>query len=739
MSKTKKKILFLSPYPEHSAPSQRLKYEQYFSRFEENGFEVETSAFVSKELWSILYQEGKFITKAWYLFLGYFRRINDLIRIRQYDIVYVHLWVTPIGTPIFERIVRMLAKRLIYDIDDMVFLGHSSSANKFFKFLKGRNKMIELMKSSDHVITCTPILDKVVRKHNLNTTDISSSINTNVYKFKSKSINPAKIVLGWSGSHSTSKYLHLLDNVIIRLSKEFNIELKVIGDDSFKIPAVNVNAISWMEQDEVVELHKIDIGLYPLPDEEWVMGKSGLKALQYMSLGIPTVATALGANFRVVENNVSGILVDPLDEEGWYQSIKKIIEDRDLYNQFSVEGRKRVESYYSLDANFGKYLKAIWRPIDVSMLIHSLERGGAEKVLSILAEQLSKTKNVEIVLLSNIINQKLSSNISVKYIMPNNLNWLKFKVIGVCIAAVRYKSYLEKNKIKTSISFLNRPNFINVLASANNSSIETIINERSYPPEAYKIKNFVNWSTKMLIDLLYPKANAIICNSQLTSQYFKDRFNEKVLDKIRVWQNPIIIEDIAIKPRIYSKKSPFKILAVGRLDKNKNHKLLINALSRIENLDVELHILGKGSERKSLMQLRDKLHLQSKVIFHDQVYDTTPYYKAADVFILSSFFEGFPNVIIEAMSNGVPIISTDCKSGPREILNIDDNIVIDKMFCSKYGVITPVNDEVEMVSAITNLLGSPEYYNSLCVSGFERIKALKKSQAQNIYNVDFSN
>src|SRR5690606_1531687 len=135
-----------------------------------------------------------------------------------------------------------------------------------------------LMKHASHVITCTPFLDKFVKRFNKNTTDISSTINTDIYKPKLSYLDKSIINLGWSGSHSTSKYLHLLDRVLKEISNEFYIRLIVIGDSKFEIEGVDINAIDWRLESEVEDLSKIDIGLYPLPNEEWVYGKSGLKA-----------------------------------------------------------------------------------------------------------------------------------------------------------------------------------------------------------------------------------------------------------------------------------------------------------------------------------------------------------------------------------------------------------------------------------------------------------------------------
>jgi glycosyltransferase involved in cell wall biosynthesis len=251
-----------------------------------------------------------------------------------------------------------LNKNFIYDIDDMVFLGHVSAANKFILKLKGKSKMIFLMKKAKHVITCTPALDEYVRQFTTETTDISSTINTEIYQAKRDyAVQKREIVLGWSGSHSTSKYLHLLDEVIKEISTTVSLKLKVIGDPDFKMEGVKTEAKQWNRKDEVLELSEFDIGLYPLPDEPWVYGKSGLKALQYMALGIPTVAVDLGANKRIIKSGENGFLVNSNSE--WKESIMKLIESEELRRRVGENARKTVESKFSIKANEGTYLDII--------------------------------------------------------------------------------------------------------------------------------------------------------------------------------------------------------------------------------------------------------------------------------------------------------------------------------------------------------------------------------------------
>lgn len=355
----KKRVLILCPYPYDKAPSQRLKFEQYYEHFREAGYELTISPFVSDAFWKVIYRKGHYLQKIGYTLSGYARRVMDLFRIRRYDIVYVHLWVTPLGAPIFERMVSGLAKKMIFDIDDLVYLKDiKSKATPFISKLKGAQKPIYLMRKADHVITCTPYLDNFVRELNPNTTDISSTVDTDAYKERSDySIKEEQVVIGWSGSLSTSKYVHLLDEPLRKLGEKLNFKLLVLGDKDFSIPGVNVEALAWEKSIELPTIARFDIGLYPLPDEEWVLGKSSLKAIQYMAMGIPTIATAIGTNFRVIENEVSGILVN--NEEEWIDAILRLASDQSLREKIGRNARKKVVENFSIEANKSTYINIL--------------------------------------------------------------------------------------------------------------------------------------------------------------------------------------------------------------------------------------------------------------------------------------------------------------------------------------------------------------------------------------------
>ncbi|CAN5760629.1 glycosyltransferase family 4 protein [soil metagenome] len=350
--------MVICPHPENIAPGQRLKYEQYFDHWTEHGYDVKVSPFFSSRMQSILYSKSNKFEKTFWVLRAYVKRIVTLFTLKKYDLVYVFLWVTPFGYPLMEKLYVTMNKNMVYDIDDAIFMKAKSIMNRSIDFIRGRSKPFFLMKHAKHVIACTPFLTEVAVTYNEHVTDISSTINTDTYLPDNNYRNDHKIVLGWSGSHSTSPFLYLLKDVLLELNEKVSFKLLVMGDASFNIEGLDVEAISWTVDDEVPTLQRFDIGLYPLPlDNKWVLGKSGLKALQYMAVGVPVVATAIGANYRIIENGKTGFLVKTKEE--WLAKLLLLMNDPELRKNIGQASRQNVEQNYSIHSTAPVYLSII--------------------------------------------------------------------------------------------------------------------------------------------------------------------------------------------------------------------------------------------------------------------------------------------------------------------------------------------------------------------------------------------
>jgi L-malate glycosyltransferase len=353
----KKKVLILCPSPKGTAATQRLKYEQYLDQLQTAGFEFTISSFQTDRFWQIIYKPGRIVEKIFWTLAGYLRRTRDLLRAPFYDAIFVNLWVTPLGVPFYERLLFFFNRRVIYDIDDMLFMVGTTQKMSLVQRLKGRKKPIVLMKHSRYVIVCTPKLEEIALSLNKykKAIDISSTFNTERFSPVSNYSKHEITTIGWTGTHSTIPYLDSLQPVLVEVSRQRKIRLMVIANKEYHMKDVPTDYVTWKEDTEVSDLHHFEIGLYPIPANEWSLGKSSLKALTYMAIAIPFVATAYGTNFRIMEQGIQGYLAT--NEKEWVDFIIRLIDDVQLRRMMGEAGRKTVEEKYSVKANFPKYLR----------------------------------------------------------------------------------------------------------------------------------------------------------------------------------------------------------------------------------------------------------------------------------------------------------------------------------------------------------------------------------------------
>lgn len=355
----KKKILVICPFPQGIAAGQRLKYEQYFDHWRENGYEIAVSSFMDMEMWKVVYTHGNYMGKFMGTLRGYFRRFSDVFTIGKSDVVYAFMWVTPLGTSFFERLFRFLSKRLIYDVEDNVTMEKGNELNPFVKILKSPDKTAYLLKNADHVITSSPFLNEDCLRVNRKKacTYISSSIDTDSFLPANPYKNDRKVTIGWTGTFSSRSYLDLLRNVFLELKKRCGFKLRVIGNFQYELPGIDLEVIQWTKEKEVEDLQGIDIGIYPLVQSKWVLGKSGLKAIQYMAFGLPVVATNIGTTPRLITHLENGWLVKTDDE--WIEALETLVRNPDLRRKLGEAARKSVLENYSKHVVKSQYLSVL--------------------------------------------------------------------------------------------------------------------------------------------------------------------------------------------------------------------------------------------------------------------------------------------------------------------------------------------------------------------------------------------
>lgn len=353
-----KSVFFMVPYPYGKAPSQRFRFEQYFSILEKNGFSYVVKSFYSDKTWVILHQEGYILSKMCRIIASFFIRFSQLFRLRKHDFVFLHREAAPIGPPIFEWIiVKILRKKVIYDFDDAIWLPNYSEANSFFQKLKYYGKVRSIIRWSYKVSTGNTYLAEYAKVINQNVTVNPTTIDSdNYHNPQLYSVNQAKnkTVIGWTGTLTTGKYLSFLTPILEKLAEEFDFEFHVISNEIPPFQLKNLHFIKWKKESEIEDLLKFDIGVMPLTDDKWAKGKCGFKALQYMSLGIPTIASPVGINTEIIDEGINGFLCTT--EEEWYKALFYFLSDSQNREKMHVAAREKIISNYSVKSNTSNFL-----------------------------------------------------------------------------------------------------------------------------------------------------------------------------------------------------------------------------------------------------------------------------------------------------------------------------------------------------------------------------------------------
>lgn len=351
------KILFIAPHRPDRSPSQRFRFEQYLDFLKQNGFDSDFSYLISEKDDRYFYQHGNFSTKSYFFLKSVIKRWKNTMRANDYDIIFIQREAFMTGSTFFEKKLSQSNAKLVFDFDDAIWHFDISEANKKLGWLKNPGKTAKIISYADLVIAGNQYLADYARHHNNNVIVIPTTINTEEYKKINIPKNGNKITIGWSGSLTTVKHFDYAVPFLKTLKEKYGdkIEIKAIGDANYSNKELGVKSSAWTKKNEVHELSSFDIGIMPLPDDEWAKGKCGLKGLQYMALEIPTVMSPVGVNTEIISDGENGLLASAMGE--WVEKISKLIESEELRKKIGIEARKTVVEKYSVLSQREKYLQ----------------------------------------------------------------------------------------------------------------------------------------------------------------------------------------------------------------------------------------------------------------------------------------------------------------------------------------------------------------------------------------------
>ncbi len=342
------KVLALSPIPEEGAGC-RFRLAQYIPYLREAGFDVTISSFYTPEYFRLVYRSGHYAKKA-ALFIGLaWRRFQEIFEIGRYDLVWLYREAIPLGPPVVEWLIAKRGIPIVYDFDDAIFLPSVSEANQAISFLKNPGRVATILRQSRRVVVGNDFLAEYARQFNSAVTVIPTAVDTQ--RFKPRAVTPPesdrKLIVGWIGSPTTFPYLEALAEVLREVAQTHSFTLKVSGAGRpVQFPGVTVQEVPWSMADEVSLFNTLDIGVYPLTDDEWSKGKCGFKAIQCMACGVPVVAAAVGVNREIISDGVNSFLASTHGE--WVEKLGRLLADAALRARMAAAGRQTIEERYSL-------------------------------------------------------------------------------------------------------------------------------------------------------------------------------------------------------------------------------------------------------------------------------------------------------------------------------------------------------------------------------------------------------
>lgn len=313
------------------------------------GIEYNYRSFLTPNTWELLYKKGNTGAKIRGIIMGYIRRMILLTKLGKTDYVYIHREASPLGPPIFEWfIAKVLGKKIIYDFDDAIWLPNTSKQNRWAAWLKWHGKVKWICKWAYKVSCGNSFLAEYAQLYNKNTVVMPTVVDTRNSHVPRPKTSLPNVRIGWTGSHSTLPYLEPLVPVLQRLEVQCGVETIIIADQKPDLALSKLHFIPWNKESEIADLAKIDIGIMPLPNDDWAKGKCGFKAIQYQAMSIPSVVSPIGVNKQIVKNNYTGFWASTHQE--WFDALSQLVQNESLRQTMGKAGRMHVETYYSVSA-----------------------------------------------------------------------------------------------------------------------------------------------------------------------------------------------------------------------------------------------------------------------------------------------------------------------------------------------------------------------------------------------------
>lgn len=351
-------------YPVQAAAT-RYRLDQFKGALSERGITLSILPFLNARLFESLYKRNALPRTVAGLIGAGLLRFKDVLAARRADVVLIQREAMIFGPPVIEWLCTHLNGRpMVLDLDDATYIPYTSPTfGKLGKAFKWFSKTDDLIRWASLVTCGNSAIAAYVTSKGAKARIIPTVVDTDVFH-----PDPAgrheDLVLGWIGTHSTFPYLESTFSVLGELARNHRFRLKIVGagKDEVRIPGVEIESLEWKLDREVSDFQSLDIGLYPIDPglyaSQWAAGKSGFKAIQYMAVGIPFVATPVGAVTEIGKEGSTHYCAMTPDE--WRSTLSILIANREGREQMGAAGRLWALQHYGLGPQADK-LAAVLR------------------------------------------------------------------------------------------------------------------------------------------------------------------------------------------------------------------------------------------------------------------------------------------------------------------------------------------------------------------------------------------
>jgi glycosyltransferase involved in cell wall biosynthesis len=346
----KVKAVALATFPVEAAAT-RFRVAQFIPALAEAGVEVTLLPFLTASDFEGLYDRKRMVRTAFRLLLALLRRILQMPRILAADVLFVQREAMLVGPPLIEWLAMRLARvPLVLDLDDATWMPMSSPVyGRWSGLLKFPSKANWLIRNARTVLCGNETIAAHVRAIGVDAVVLPTIVDAAVFA-PAATAGPEEAlpVVGWIGTHGTWRYVESILPALETVARAVPFRLRIVGSGqrALSLRGIDIDLLPWRIDREVQDFQSLDVGLYPLPDDEWAGAKSGLKAIQYLACGIPYVASPVGVVKEIGEPGITHFeAVTPAE---WSGALARLLRGREERRRMGAAGRRHMLDHYSV-------------------------------------------------------------------------------------------------------------------------------------------------------------------------------------------------------------------------------------------------------------------------------------------------------------------------------------------------------------------------------------------------------